>query len=103
MEGKIGKNIQKRESLSVSSETNVRSCSNCGFSSLSRKRSFSEKAWKVLLLWNEINPTAVYQSICDTCYDEMRNILIDRADEIDSSLKESPDVHLIKSKVNHVS
>ena len=57
-------------------------CSNCGLDSRSRRREFTEQTWSVLLAWNEVNKTAVDQPICDDCYEELREILIDRADEV---------------------
>jgi hypothetical protein len=52
-----------------------------------RRRSFSEQAWAALLLWEEISPQALEQPICDICYEEMRDILIDRADEVNAAIK----------------
>jgi hypothetical protein len=54
---------------------------------------FSEQAWTVLLLWNEINPQAVDQPICDECYHEIREILIDRSEEVDSAIQEAQPEH----------
>ena len=65
-------------------------CNNCGCESSCRRRVFSEQAWTVLLLWNEINPQAVDQPICDECYQEIREILIDRSDEVDAAMQEAP-------------
>ncbi len=61
-------------------------CCNCGTDSKCRRREFSEQAWTVLLLWNEVQASAVDQPICDSCYDELRETLIDRAEELDGAL-----------------
>ncbi len=63
-----------------------RSCTNCGIQSTSRRRVFSEQAWSLLLLWNEITPAAVEQPMCDVCYDDLRETLIDRNEEVEKLL-----------------
>ena len=61
-------------------------CSNCLVATHSRRRQFSEQAWFFLLSWNEIIPSAVDQAICDECYSEMREILIDRNEEMEREM-----------------
>lgn len=63
-------------------------CSNCASEEKCRRREFSDQAWSVLVLWNEIQTAAVDQPICDSCYDELREVLIDRADEVDAAVNE---------------
>lgn len=63
-----------------------RACTNCGVHSTSRRRVFSEQAWTLLLLWNEITPSAVEQPMCDVCYDDLRETLIDRNEEVEQML-----------------
>ncbi len=63
----------------------VETCANCGEDQKVRRRDFSEQAWTVLLVWGEIQKNTVDQSICDHCYDELRETLIDRHDEIEIS------------------
>jgi len=63
-------------------------CCNCGTESTCRRREFSEQAWTVLLLWNEVQAPAVDQPLCDSCYNELRETLIDRAEEMDVALTE---------------
>ncbi len=65
------------------------SCSNCGTDSKCRRRDFSEQAWTVLVLWNEVQTAAVDQPICEECYDDLREVLIDRANEIEVVLSEA--------------
>ena len=57
------------------------------------------QAWTVLLLWNEINPNSVDQAMCQDCYEEMREILIDRADEIEVAMQENKQVPAIQKKL----
>jgi hypothetical protein len=63
-------------------------CSNCGEDGKSRRRDFSEQAWTVLVLWSEVQTAAVDQPICEHCYNELREVLIDRADEIETALRQ---------------
>ena len=58
-------------------------CVNCSSSvGKCRKRDFSEQAWSMLLAWGEIEAAVVDEPICDQCYKELREILIDRADDV---------------------
>jgi hypothetical protein len=61
-------------------------CSNCGEDAKCRRRDFSEQAWTVLVLWAEVQGGAVDQPICEHCYNELREVLIDRADEIEAAI-----------------
>lgn len=58
-------------------------CSNCKTDTKCRRRDFSEQAWTVLVLWKEVQSAAVDQPICEDCYNELREVLIDRADEVE--------------------
>ena len=89
-----GESVQGGQKLTV--------CKNCSTQSFCRKRSFSEQAWTVLLLWNEINPGCVDQPICDQCYEEMRDILIDRANEIEAAMKQTDEVEKIRRRLAHL-
>ena len=77
-------------------------CHNCGVEARCSRRQFSEQAWTVLLLWNEINPSAVDQPICADCYEEMRDILIDRTDEIERAMQQSDEVARIKQQLSNL-
>lgn len=68
--------------------TGIESCANCGSDGKCRRRDFSEQAWGVLLLWKEVQVSTVDQAICDGCYNELREVLIDRADEVEETLAE---------------
>lgn len=63
----------------------VETCANCGEDNKCRRRDFSEQAWTALLVWGEIQKTTVDQAICENCYDELRETLIDRHEDIVSS------------------
>lgn len=77
-------------------------CHNCNAEARCSRRQFSEQAWTVLLLWNEINPSAVDQPICSDCYEEMRDILIDRTDEIERAMQQSEEVARIKQQLSNL-
>lgn len=64
-------------------------CSNCTGEVKSRKREFSEQAWSVLVLWSEVQKAAVDQPICEDCYNELREVLIDRSAEIEIALRDA--------------
>lgn len=57
-------------------------CAHCGEEAKIRRREFSEQAYSALLAWGEIQESVVDQAICDHCYRELREVLIDRADDI---------------------
>ena len=61
-------------------------CANCLAHTRCRRRDFSPQAWAVLVLWGEVGKAAVDQPSCDTCYDDLRDVLIDRSQEIETAL-----------------
>ena len=61
-------------------------CSNCGAMAKSRRREFSDQVWAVLIAWGEVEANVVDHPICDDCYNELRDILIDRASEYEAAL-----------------
>ncbi len=63
-------------------------CAHCQEQTKSRRREFSEQTWTVLLVWGEIQKSTVDQAICDSCYNELREILIDRSEEIEVALSQ---------------
>ena len=65
-------------------------CTNCSGEVKSRRRDFTEQAWTVLVLWGEVHKRAVDQPLCDHCYNELREVLIDRAEEIEAALAAPP-------------
>ena len=71
----------------IQNQSSEASCNNCGEHKKSRRRIFSDQAWAVLLLWHEVHAQGVEQPICDDCYQDLRNVLIDRSDEIEQALQ----------------
>ena len=66
-------------------------CAHCHENTKSRRRDFSEQTWSVLLVWGEIQKPTVDQPICDHCYNELREILIDRSQEIEVAVNPGDD------------
>ena len=58
------------------------SCACCHGDIRSLKREFSSQAWAALVAWQEISIHVVDQSVCDDCYLNLRDTLIERADEL---------------------
>ena len=95
------KPLAKEPPRPLDTKARAETCSNCGSDSNScRRRTFSEQALTVLLLWNEINPNAIDQGICDDCYQELRDVLIDRSDEIESSMQRREEIAKIQTRLN---
>ncbi len=69
-----------QENLSVIDE---QMCSVCEEPSKCRRRDFSEKALYALVFWGDIEREAAQRPICGHCYSDLRDILIEKASEID--------------------
>ena len=59
-------------------------CICCGQKeTVASKRAFSKQSWTMLLHWGEVQtPPEDGALTCEKCYWELREVLIDRADEI---------------------
>ena len=57
-------------------------CINCGTEGRVTVRDFSMKAMQALLAWDEVAEDLSLKPICNICYSDLREILIERADEI---------------------
>lgn len=62
----------------------IQNCKCCGENTRVRQRDFSPHAWAVLLHWQEVESSTVGQAICDSCYDDLREMLIERSGEVES-------------------
>ena len=71
------------------------SCPNCGVLAKCIKRDFSDQAWSALLVWGEIEEDIIDMPLCDSCYNELRDILSERVDEI-SDITPAQVEHAIK-------
>ena len=63
--------------------TKVQRCPYCNTNQKCRQRNFSDQIWATLVLWKEIQASAISQPLCDDCYNELREVLIDRASELE--------------------
>ena len=57
-------------------------CPRCANLARLQKRTFSEQALAALIVWNDLTENLVDESICDDCYGELRDILIERIEEV---------------------
>jgi hypothetical protein len=57
-------------------------CCQCGLEAKLRLREFSHQALAALVVWGEIEARNMDKAMCEPCYGDLREILIDRADEI---------------------
>ena len=58
------------------------SCPRCGVNNKLKARTFSDQAIAAMIVWGEMSKEIVDQPICDDCYEELREVLIDRSDEV---------------------
>lgn len=58
-------------------------CHHCGADVQVRKRQFSDRAWSALINWGEVRSENMGKAICQDCYVELREILIERTHEIE--------------------
>ena len=57
-------------------------CAACCGQSKSVRREFSDQAVSALVLWGEIESNHVDQPLCNDCYFNLRDVLIERAGDI---------------------
>ena len=57
-------------------------CTSCDENAKSVRREFSDQAWAALVAWSEVSQKAVDSPICNDCYFNFRDVLIERADEM---------------------
>ena len=59
-----------------------RECPRCRVEAKLRLRDFSPQAQAALVAWDEMDKSVMGNPICDDCYAELREVLVDRADEL---------------------
>lgn len=59
-------------------------CPRCEMNARLAKRSFSEQAISALVTWGDMDARLIGQDICDPCYAELRDILIERSEDLKS-------------------
>jgi hypothetical protein len=62
-------------------------CAHCSADAKCRRRDFNEQIWSVLLVWGEVEVKTVDKPLCEDCYNELREVLIDRASDIEVALQ----------------
>ena len=67
----------------MSASHKVQICSCCNTTARCRQRNFSEEALAMLLVWGELDVENIDAPICEYCYEDLRDVLIDRAGEIE--------------------
>jgi hypothetical protein len=60
----------------------VADCPRCGIEGKIQKRSFSNQALAALVVWGELEQQLIDKPICHDCYVEMRDVLIERSDDL---------------------
>lgn len=64
-------------------------CPRCGMHATLKAREFSPQARSALVAWGEIEEGHQMAEICGECYSELREVLVERADEIPRAKKAS--------------
>lgn len=72
-------------------------CPRCGIEGSLQKRIFSDQAIAALVVWEELEESLIDEPVCNHCYAELRDILIERNDEL-SRISEK-DLEKLKSVV----
>lgn len=57
-------------------------CPRCSNEARLTKRTFSDQALAALIVWNDLSEKLVDEAICDDCYAELRDILIERIEDV---------------------
>lgn len=66
----------------------LHTCPRCQEDGVLRQREFSHQAQAALLVWEEMQPSQVNKPLCTPCYDELREVLIERASELEAAAKQ---------------
>lgn len=64
-------------------------CPRCGMEGSLRDRDFSDQAVAALVSWGEIEKEHVGLQMCGECYSELRDVLVERTDEVTGGLKKA--------------
>lgn len=57
-------------------------CPRCSNTSRLSKRTFSDQALAALVVWKDLSETLIDHPLCDDCYEELRDVLIERIEEV---------------------
>ncbi|MEI8026256.1 MAG: hypothetical protein WCI18_07890 [Pseudomonadota bacterium] len=64
----------------------VSGCRHCLGDKKVRFRSFSDKAWSYLFVAGEVDFEAIGNPLCDSCYNDLREVLIDSHVEVEATV-----------------
>lgn len=65
-------------------------CPRCFDVAKLRLRDFSDQALAALVTWGEIVPAMVGKPFCGVCYDDLRETLIDRVEDLNAPAAKKP-------------
>ncbi|MFW7379145.1 MAG: hypothetical protein ACOH5I_10090 [Oligoflexus sp.] len=57
-------------------------CPRCGIEGKLQKRTFSDQAVAALVVWEELDRSLIDEPICNDCYRELREVLIERSEDL---------------------
>ncbi len=60
----------------------IQDCPRCSNAARLEKRPFSDQALAALIIWGDMEQKLVKEPICEECYNELRDILIERGEDI---------------------
>ena len=86
--------------------SSVLSCGNCCSKQECRHRAFNDDVWDLLVEWGEVEKESRDLPMCAECYRDIRDLLIDRSQEMEVALKQVSMVSAMSSpnpKVRHAS
>ena len=61
---------------------NLSDCYHCGKMAKCKTRDISVESWEILYTLGEVERSEINMPICDQCYNELREVMIERRDEI---------------------
>ncbi len=61
---------------------NKSKCYHCGEMTKVKVREISLQSWEILFLLGEVARSEINMPICDTCFSELREVMIERRDEV---------------------
>ena len=64
-------------------------CHHCGAKVSVKQRQFSDRAWAALVNWGEVRSETMGKAICQDCYVELREILIEHTHEIENEIEKA--------------
>ncbi|MES2746308.1 MAG: hypothetical protein V4655_12830 [Bdellovibrionota bacterium] len=57
-------------------------CPRCSNTTRLAKRTFSDQALAALVVWKDLSEKLIDEPICEDCYEELRDVLIERIEDV---------------------